>query len=142
MTQPPKLQAYMITLVFGEGPIFLNAIVAPSEIAAVAGVTAMSMAQVLRETEVREGEMPPLPTGVACLPLTAEWMRSALRQLETGKVESEVVKLVPREPEQRSYAPYHAAARGATSAIDHRPGCASMLTNGATCNCGSWGGAA
>jgi hypothetical protein len=90
----PKLAAYAVTLVFGAGPIFVNTLVAHSPEEA----TARLLHQVMREKVPAEDL-----TGIAAMPLDAEWLRFALRSIETGKAEGQVLSIVQpsAEPDLR-----------------------------------------
>lgn len=70
-----QLGAWAVTLIFGDGPTYANAIVAPTSEAAVA----LCAVGIMRENPPKEAL-----TGVAVLPLTLDWMRWASRTIETG----------------------------------------------------------
>ena len=81
---------YMVSLSFLNGPLFVNALMAPSPEAA----TAMFSVIVMRQYEV-----PQELTGCAATELTVEFLRAALRAAE-GKLppggEAQVLSLVPQ----------------------------------------------
>lgn len=88
-TPETALRPYMVSLAFLSGPLFINAIMAPSPESA----TAMFSVMIMREYAVPQ----PL-TGCAATELTAEFLRTALRAAE-GKLppngEAQVLSLVP-----------------------------------------------
>ena len=88
MSDQPKPQAFAVALVFGSGPIHLNAIVAPDAVAAgaIAGVNA--------GRQFPGSQL----TGSAAIPLSAEWLRQALRMVEGGRPGGEIVSLVSDNP--------------------------------------------
>ena len=91
MTEPPKVRAWAVTLVFGNGPISHQTIYAP---------TAHEATAMCATIALRSGDIPaeyPL-SGVACLELTLEWLRQTVMTLETGKTSGIVLSLVDREP--------------------------------------------
>jgi hypothetical protein len=88
------LRPYMVSLAFLSGPLFINAIMAPSPESA----TAMFSVMIMREYAVPQ----PL-TGCAATELTVEFLRAALRAAE-GKLppggEAQVLSLVvPQVPQ-------------------------------------------
>jgi hypothetical protein len=85
MPDQPKPHAYMVTLVFGNGPISQTALVAldfPNAVALCGFIAG-------RDPNIT-GDL----TGCAALELTPEWLRRSLRMLEDGKSTGEVVSLV------------------------------------------------
>jgi hypothetical protein len=85
MPDQPKPHAYMISLVFGNGPISQTALVAldlPNAVALCAFIAG-------RDPNIT-GDL----TGCAALELTPEWLRRSLRMLEDGKSTGDVVSLV------------------------------------------------
>jgi hypothetical protein len=85
MADQPKPHAYMVTLVFGNGPISQTALVAldfPNAVALCGFIAG-------RDPNIT-GDL----TGCAALELTPEWLRRSLRMLEDGKTTGDVVSLV------------------------------------------------
>ena len=96
MADEQKLRAWIVSLVFEKGPVWVNALVSPYA----EGAVGLFVHQVMRERPPAE----PL-IGVATLELTADWMRLALRQIETGQTEGQVVHLRSVEPKETAEPP-------------------------------------
>ncbi len=89
MTDAPKLMAYIVALSFADGgPIHCNAVIAPSEVVAVAQVSI----SFLQKTPTDK----PL-SGVAAAQLTPEFLRVALRAYEGGVGKPNVFSVVPKD---------------------------------------------
>jgi hypothetical protein len=95
------MRVWAVTLSFaGGGPLILNTLAAPSAEAA----AAMTMLGVCR-MEVPAQEL----QGVGCVEMPADWLRWALKTIETGEPhKAPVVSLVPSEPHPGlSFCTYH-----------------------------------
>ena len=90
------MRVWAVTLSFaGGGPLILNTLAAPSAAAA----AAMTMLELcLREVPEQELQ------GVGCVEMPADWLRWALKTIETGEPhKASVVSLVPSEPKPEAW---------------------------------------
>jgi hypothetical protein len=87
MSEEPKMTAFMVALNFQNGPLVLNAVLAPTDYAAVAMVTAGSIQGMKIEQPLQ---------GCAVMALTPEFLDAA-RQ---GGKPATIVSLVQLEPER------------------------------------------
>jgi len=102
-----KLKAYCVALTFDTGPIAVSVAIAPNieSAAALIGIDAGRQ---------HEGSA----TGIATLEVTPEWLRMALRSIESGKPTGDVVSLVSSNPSTKQAAPSWAAKLRADAQAD------------------------
>lgn len=82
----PKLKAFAVTLSFADGgPLIINTLIAPDAHSA----TAMTAIVAMRGRVIEQNLL-----GIAVVEMSAEWLRTALRAVETGKTAGDVVSLV------------------------------------------------
>ncbi len=89
MTDAPKLLPYIVALSFAEGgPLHCNGVLAPTEAAATALVTAAVMREMPTDKQL---------IGVAVARLTPEFLRVALRAYDGDVGKPNIVSIVPQQ---------------------------------------------
>ena len=95
-TPKPTLNAYAVSINFAppQGMICVNGVVAPNPESAVAMVMHRVMSDLPEEARAEL-------TGIAVTPLTLEWLRFAVKAVETGKGDGTVLSLVQPAPQEK-----------------------------------------
>lgn len=90
MPEQTKFGAWAVCLVFANGgPLIVNTIIAPSPEGAAAKIVEGVMRELKPEQEL---------TGLATVPISVEWLRMALRAIESGeKPPGQALALVPKD---------------------------------------------
>ena len=120
-TPKPTLNAYAVSINFAppQGMICVNGVVAPNPESAVA----MVMHRIMSDLPVEaRAEL----TGIAATVLTLEWLRFAVKAVETGKGDGTVLSLV--QPAQKATDPDELARARSEAILSGRVECVSAET--------------